>query len=248
MWQNSAMKKRIAYMVIVVLVGACALAGCMSGAETPTLSSATSATSATIGNKAAQATDVVEARLERLDIVEDMRPAFDHGEKGREFQRYIVLHDTESEADAASIVEYWDQAGAGVAAHFIVNRDGSIVQCVPLDRIAHHAGFGDTGHNELYGVMDESRDDKVGTVPIGGDMADYGMNSYSVGIEMTHVGGQDYPEAQLEAVDALIAYVNSYYGFESRIIDHKGWRTGNSDTSPEFAAYLANYQAKGTHS
>lgn len=248
MWQNSAMKKRIAYMVIVVLVGACALAGCMSGAETPTLSSATSATSAMIGNKAAQATDVVEAQFERLDIVEDMRPAFDHGEKGREFQRYIVLHDTESEADAASIVEYWDQAGAGVAAHFIVNRDGSIVQCVPLDRIAHHAGFGDTGHNELYGVMDESRDDKVGTVPIGGDMADYGMNSYSVGIEMAHVGGQDYPEAQLEAVDALIAYVNSYYGFESRIIDHKGWRTGNSDTSPEFAAYLANYQAKGTHS
>lgn len=242
------MKKRIAYMVIVVLVGACALAGCMSGAETPTLSSATSAASAMIGNKAAQATDVVEARLERLDIVEDMRPAFDHGEKGREFQRYIVLHDTESEADAASIVEYWDQAGAGVAAHFIVNRDGSIVQCVPLDRIAHHAGFGDTGHNELYGVMDESRDDKVGTVPIGGDMADYGMNSYSVGIEMAHVGGQDYPEAQLEAVDALIAYINSYYGFESRIIDHKGWRTGNSDTSPEFAAYLANYQAKGTHS
>lgn len=248
MWQNSAMKKRIAYMVIVVLVGACALAGCMSGAETPTLSSATSATSAMIGNKAAQATDVVEAQLERLDIVEDMRPAFDHGEKGREFQRYIVLHDTESEADAASIVEYWDQAGAGVAAHFIVNRDGSIVQCVPLDRIAHHAGFGDTGHNELYGVMDESRDDKVGTVPIGGDMADYGMNSYSVGIEMAHVGGQDYPEAQLEAVDALIAYIDGYYGFESRIIDHKGWRTGNSDTSPEFAAYLANYQAKGTHS
>lgn len=248
MWQNGAMKKRIAYMVIVVLVGACALAGCMSGAETPTLSSATNATPAMIGNKAAQATDVVEAQLERLDIVEDMRPAFDHGEKGREFQRYIVLHDTESEADAASIVEYWDQAGAGVAAHFIVNRDGSIVQCVPLDRIAHHAGFGDTGHNELYGVMDESRDDKVGTVPIGSDMADYGMNSYSVGIEMAHVGGQDYPEAQLEAVDALIAYVNSYYGFESRIIDHKGWRTGNSDTSPEFAAYLANYQAKGTHS
>lgn len=247
MWQNSAMKKRIAYMVIVVLVGACALTGCMSGAETPTVSSATSTTPAMIGNKAAQATDVVEAQLERLDIVEDMRPAFDHGEKGREFQRYIVLHDTESEADAASIVEYWDQAGAGVAAHFIVNRDGSIVQCVPLDRIAHHAGFGDTGHNELYGVMDESRDNKVGTVPIGGDMADYGMNSYSVGIEMAHVGGQDYPEAQLEAVDALIAYIDGYYGFESRIIDHKGWRTGNSDTSPEFAAYLANYQAKGTH-
>ncbi len=241
------MKKPITYMLAAVLAGACALAGCAPGAEAPVASSATSAASATIGNKAAQAVGVVEAQLEQLDLVEDMRPAFDHGEKGREYQRYIVLHDTESEADAASIVEYWDQAGTGVAAHFIVNRDGSIVQCVPLDRIAHHAGFGDAGHNELYGVMDESRDDKVGTVPIGSDMADYGMNSYSVGIEMAHVGGQDYPEAQLDAVDALIAYINSYYGFESRIIDHKGWRTGNSDTSPEFAAYLANYRAKGTH-
>lgn len=235
------MKEHIVYVVTAALVGACALAGCASGVEAPVVSSATS------GSKAARAADVVEAQLERLNVVEDMRPAFDHGEKGREFQRYIVLHDTESEADAASIVEYWDQAGTGVAAHFIVNRDGSIVQCVPLDRIAHHAGFGDTGHNELYGVVDESRDDKVGTVPIGNDMADYGMNSYSVGIEMAHAGGQDYPEAQLEAVDALIAYINGYYGFESRIIDHKGWRTGNSDTSPEFAAYLANYQAKGTH-
>lgn len=199
-----------------------------------------------IGSKAAQAADVVGAQLERLDIVEDMRPAFDHGEKGREFQRYIVLHDTESEADAASIVEYWDQAGTGVAAHFIVNRDGSIVQCVPLV-VSRSAGFGDTGHNELYGVMDESRDDKVGTVPIGSDMADYGMNSYSVGIEMAHAAGQDYPEAQLAAVDALIAYIDGYYGFESRIIDHKAWRTGNSDTSPQFAEYLANYQAHGTH-
>lgn len=241
------MKKSIVYMVTAALVGACALAGCASGAKAPVASSATSTALAMIGNKAAQAADVVGAQLERLDIVEDMRPAFDHGEKGREFQRYIVLHDTESEADAASIVEYWDQAGTGVAAHFIVNRDGSIVQCVPLDRIAHHAGFGDTGHNELYGVMDESRDDKVGTVPIGSDMADYGMNSYSVGIEMAHAAGQDYPEAQLAAVDALIAYIDGYYGFESRIIDHKAWRTGNSDTSPQFAEYLANYQAHGTH-
>lgn len=198
-----------------------------------------------IGSKAAQAADVVGAQLERLDIVEDMRPAFDHGEKGREFQRYIVLHDTESEADAASIVEYWDQAGTGVAAHFIVNRDGSIVQCVPLDRIAHHAGFGDTGHNELYGVMDESRDDKVGTVPIGSDMADYGMNSYSVGIEMAHAAGQDYPEAQLAAVDALIAYIDGYYGFESRITTTRPGARAIRTRARQFAEYLANYQAMG---
>ncbi len=184
----------------------------------------------------------------QLDITEDYRDSFVHGEKGPEYQKYIVLHDTEGDGDAAGVVDYWDNNGAGVAAHFVINKDGSIVQCVPLDAITHHAGFGDTGHNEKYGVEDESRDDKEGTTSIGSDFADYGMNSYSVGIEMVHVGGSgDYPKAQLEALDGLIAYIDAYYGFESTIIDHKAWRTGNSDTSPEFADYLENYQDHRTH-
>ena len=74
------------------------------------------------------------------------------------------------------------------------------------------------------------------------------MNSYSVGIELVHVGGQGgYPEAQLEALDRLIALIDAHYGFESEIIDHKAWRSGNSDTSPEFAVYLKNYQSSRTH-
>lgn len=52
------------------------------------------------------------------------------------------MHDTEGSGDGKSVVEYWDNAGTGVAAHFVVNKDGSIVQCVALDSIAHHAGWG----------------------------------------------------------------------------------------------------------
>lgn len=188
-----------------------------------------------------------EARA-ALNISEDYRAEFSHGPKGAQHQKYIVLHDTEGDGDGASVVNYWDSNNRGVAAHFIVNKDGSIVQCVPMDEIAHHAGFGNTGHNAEYGVTDESRDDKVGTTSIGSWAADYGMNSYSVGIEIVHVGGSgDYPKAQLEALDALIAYIDAYYGFESTIIDHKMWREGNSDTSPEFANYLANYRDHRTH-
>lgn len=184
----------------------------------------------------------------KLNITEDYRQSFQHGDKGAPFQKYIVLHDTEGDGSAEGVVDYWDNNGSGVAAHFVINKDGSIVQCVPLDIITHHAGYGDTGHNELYGVTDESRDDKVGTTSIGSSFADYGMNSYSIGIEMVHVGGSgDYPEAQLDALDGLIAYIDAYYGSESTIIDHKAWRTGNSDTSPEFAQYLANYQDHRTH-
>ncbi len=183
-----------------------------------------------------------------LNLTEDYRSSFVHGNKGAEYQKYIVLHDTEGDGSAKNTIDWWDSNGAGVAAHFIVNKDGSIMQCVPMDKITHHAGYGDTGHNALYGVEDESRDDKVGTTSIGSWASDYGMNSYSIGIEMVHVGGSgDYPEAQLNALDALIAYIDAYYGFESEIIDHKAWRTGNSDTSKEFANYLANYQDHRTH-
>ena len=184
----------------------------------------------------------------QLDLVEMYRSAFRHGPKPASVQKYIMLHDTEGEGSPESVVNWWSSSGAGVAAHFVVGRDGHIVQCVPLDEIAHHAGYGNTGHNAAYGVTDESRDDKVGTVAIGSWASDYGMNSYSVGIEIVHVGGgAPYTAAQLNALDDLIAYIDAYYGFESAIIDHKAWRSGNSDTSPEFAGYLANYQRYRHH-
>lgn len=185
---------------------------------------------------------------ERLDLVEDYRDEFDHGPKDIEHQRYIVLHDTEGDSDPESVVSWWSSNGNLVAAHFVVGKDGHIVQCVPLDRIAHHAGYGDTGHNELYGIAEDGRDDMLGSTPLGPSFADYGMNAWSVGIELVHVGGSgDYPAAQLEALDDLIAYIDAYFGSESEIIDHKAWRSGNSDTSPEFAVYLANYQDHHTH-
>ena len=183
-----------------------------------------------------------------LDIVQDIRPELDHGPKTVEYQRYIVLHDTEGDSGPEDTVAWWAGNGNLVAAHFVVGKDGHIVQCVPLVCLAHHAGYGDTGHNELYGIEEDGRDDMLGTVPIGSNFADYGMNAWSVGIEIVHVGGSGpYPEEQLEALDGLIAYIDAYFGVECQIIDHKAWRSGNSDTSAEFAEHLANYQDHGTH-
>lgn len=207
-------------------------------------SAAASAASDTATSNAASA-DELRAKL---NIHEVYHNEFIHGDKGAEFQKYIVLHDTEGEGSPESIVSYWAGNGNLVAAHFVVGQDGSVAQCVPLDNICHHAGFGDTGHNDLYGTTDESRDDKLGTNSIGSWASDYGMNSYSIGIEMVHVsGGTAYTDSQLNAVDTLIAYIDAFYGFESTIIDHKDWRSGNSDTSAEFAGYLANYKAARTH-
>lgn len=197
---------------------------------------------------AATAKSSAEDLRAKLDITEDYRTSFLHGEKPASAQKYIMLHDTEGNNNAASVISGWDSSGNMVAAHFVVNKDGSIYQCVPLDKITHHAGYGDTGNNAAFGITEDGRDDMAGTVPIGSAYADYGMNAYSVGIEIVHVGGSgDYPQAQLDALDALIAYIDAYYGFESEITDHKAWRSTNSDTSAEFATYLQNYKTTRHH-
>lgn len=272
--RDASARRAAAFMLSVLLGAAMLLAGCGNAGDAAESSAASVISPLAVSGKAvAQDVQKAQAEAERaaaekeaeaaqqeeaaqqadalrsaLSITEDYRSSFVHGEKGAAYQKYIVLHDTEGDGSAESVIDYWDGNGAGVAAHFVINKDGTIVQCVPLDKITHHAGFGDTGHNAAFGVEDESRDDKVGTVPIGSDHADYGMNSYSVGIEMVHTGGSGYyPEEQLEALDGLIAYIDAYYGFESTIIDHKTWRIGNSDTSPEFSQYLQNYQDHRTH-
>ena len=183
-----------------------------------------------------------------IQINEYLQPSLYHGPKGADYQKYIMLHDTEGNGSPYNVVDWWLYAGQRVAAHFVIGKDGTIVQCVPLDQIAHHAGYGNTGHNAAFGVSEDGRDDMVGSVPIGSWASDYGMNAWSVGIELVHVGGEGYyPQAQLEALDRLIAYIDWYFGFESTITDHKAWRSGNSDTSPEFAGYLANYIDHRTH-
>ncbi len=48
-----------------------------------------------------------------------------------------------------------------------------VAASAPPDDIAHHAGYGDTGHDPLNGVEAESRNDKKGTKSIGSAGADY---------------------------------------------------------------------------
>lgn len=179
--------------------------------------------------------------------------SFNHGSKSKDNQKYIMLHDTEMSQDAKTVVQSWKNSGSGVAAHFVIDRDGTIIQAVDLDVIAHHAGWGGPGNfDSKFGVGNNdgkgNGDDLVGTSKVGySGYTSYGMNSYSVGIEMCHVNGETYPEAQLIALDKVIAYIDSYYGFQSEIIDHKAWRPSNSDTDINFYNYLNNYKKLRHH-
>jgi len=103
-----------------------------------------------------QGPNLDELRVQ-LNLIEDYRPSFAHGHKGPEHQKYIVLHDTEGDALPRSVIDWWESNGNLIAAHFIIGIDGSVIQCVPMDMIAHHAGFGNAGHNNYFDVTDESR-------------------------------------------------------------------------------------------
>jgi hypothetical protein len=161
-----------------------------------------------------------------VTIISDIRSIFAHGYKGPAHTRYIVLHDTEGTGSPESVINWWAGNGNEVATHFIVGRDGSIWQAVSMDQIAWHAGNGSPGKAAYFQVTDG------------------GMNAWSIGIELVHVGrtGAPYTEAQLKSLDSLIAYIDRYYGFEATIIAHNDWALSNSDTSPEFLPYLNNYK------
>lgn len=158
-------------------------------------------------------------------FVNSQSSGWQHGDLPKDKVKYIMMHDTEAGTDDASAVANgW--SGGGVAAHFIVDKTGKIYSCVPIDKIAHHAGWGNT--NELFGITQE-RDEN--TYQEGYPNEDYAMNAWSIGIEIIHEhGGGEYPEAQLKALDSLVAYIDKEVGHAPEIIDHKEW-TGSAETS-----------------
>lgn len=59
---------------------------------------------------------------------------------GRIEPTLIVLHDTAGRLEKGSSVKWLSQKRAGVSAHFVVERDGSVTQLVDCDMKAAHAG------------------------------------------------------------------------------------------------------------
>jgi N-acetyl-anhydromuramyl-L-alanine amidase AmpD len=102
--------------------------------------------------------------------------------------RCIVLHHTASKQDAMATARFFATPAAKVSAHFVVDRNGTIIRCVPDAKLAHHAGV-----SEFGGVTD--------------------VNQFSLGIEIANVGDnvEPYPKAQVSAVVALTAALASKY-------------------------------------
>lgn len=110
----------------------------------------------------------------------------------------IVLHHTAADT-LGGTVRWFQDPKSEVSAHFVVGKDGSIVQQVSTFQRAWHAGVSI---------------DKFGRPNV---------NNFSIGIEMVNVGdGKDaYTEAQIEAVHHLIAELKRRFPTIKQITSHK---------------------------
>jgi N-acetylmuramoyl-L-alanine amidase len=109
----------------------------------------------------------------------------------------IVLHST-VEPTTEGTMKIFLTPERRVSAHFIVGRDGRVVQMVPVEKRAWHAGLS---------VLDN--------VP--------SVNNFSVGIEMVNLndGSDPYTPEQMEAVAGIIRLIRSRYDVpDSRIVSH----------------------------
>jgi N-acetylmuramoyl-L-alanine amidase len=169
--------------------------------------------------------------------------------------RFLIVHYTASGPNA-DVAAQFSQPAARVSSHLVIRRDGTVVQCVPFDRIAWHAGksrWVDTGgrlHVGLNGCA------------IGIEMENWGPLSRSSGtwtswtgtavaddrvIEARHKfgspdgGWERFTEAQSQAAVAAARAICAAYGI-TEILGHDDVSPGRkSDPGP--AWNMLSYRA-----
>ncbi len=91
---------------------------------------------------------------------------------------------TKARVSAMDIARYFANAAAQVSAHCVVDRNGDRVRCVPLGYAAWHAG------RSRY---DFNRDGEI-------TADEHRVNTRTVGWELCHYPGEDWPDAQIRAL------------------------------------------------
>jgi len=164
-----------------------------------------------------------EKRYSNEDALKKAKTIMEHSSQ-RKGVLYIVLHHTGGD-NAISALEHWSNPNTQASAHYLVDKDGGIIYCVPEGKAAWHAGCKEGEEGCL--------------IP--------NMNSISIGIEIVNTGKcktkdekegceepeDPYPQKQIEAVNNLVNYLIEKYNIdpEKNIIGH-GCVTSNKEDEP----------------
>ena len=109
---------------------------------------------------------------------------------------YVMIHHTAQDS-LAQTVKTFHNAKAGVSSHYVIGRDGKIVQMVNDLYRGHHAGAGRWGN-------------------------DTDLNSSSIGIELDNNGTTDpWTEKQIQSLIQLLSYLKETYNIpQANFIGH----------------------------
>ena len=99
---------------------------------------------------------------------------------------FVILHHTAQKSTDQTIRTFTVKGQSEVSAHYVVGRDGKVVQMVNDLFRAHHAGIGRWGN-------------------------DTDLNSSSIGIEIDNDGFEPYSEAQIQGVLKVLATLKKRY-------------------------------------
>ncbi|MEO6808130.1 MAG: N-acetylmuramoyl-L-alanine amidase [Isosphaeraceae bacterium] len=135
--------------------------------------------------------------IPKPEVVE--MPSPNHNSRNGAAIDTIVLHHTADGGKAQDTGRYFQNPKSQVSSHYIVGKDGVIVQSVADKDRAWHAG-----KSAFQGRND--------------------VNTFSIGIEIVNRGDSKDPftDAQYEALGRLVAYLQSQYNVpRDRITGHK---------------------------
>lgn len=116
--------------------------------------------------------------------------------------RLIVLHYTAMPGGAAPVIRHFQNPEVELSAHYVIGRQGRIVQMVSETQRAWHAGAGRWG-------------------------ACADVNSASIGIEICNAGDHPFGAAQMDAVCALLGAIRARHGIPPQgVIGHSDLAPG----------------------
>jgi N-acetylmuramoyl-L-alanine amidase len=133
--------------------------------------------------------------------VSPSHPSPNFGDRRGRAVGLVVLHYTAMPTCAAALERLCDPA-AEVSAHYLIDVDGTVLSLVDEAMRAWHAGAGDWGGE--------------------GD-----VNSRSIGIELANIGTTPFAEAQMQALEGLLAGILDRHGLPPQAV------IGHSDMAPE---------------
>lgn len=137
--------------------------------------------------------------------------------------RYVVVHGTASPdmATAEAVARYFQTTTRETGTHYIVDKDGAVVQCVREEDSAWGNGAVTAGHDPWWGTRGNP-------------------NLETISIEHVKLGAKNedaLTPAQAAASFRLIAYLSAKHGIPRRRADAEGGITGHTSIDPVHRAF-----------